>query len=55
MCGLLSLAGVMALLRSRHPIVIDDDGIAVRAAFPQRIRWAAVDNVQMVGSENRRA
>lgn len=49
--GLMSLAGVVALVRSRHPIVIDDDGISDRAAFPERIRWPAVDNVQMVGSE----
>jgi hypothetical protein len=51
MFGLLFLAGVMALARSRHPIAIDDDGVADRAAFPEKIRWPAVENVQMVGSE----
>jgi hypothetical protein len=51
--GLVSLGGVMALVRSRHPIVIDDDGVADRAAFPEKIRWAAIENVQMIGSEKK--
>jgi hypothetical protein len=50
-CGGVFLAGVMALTRSRHPIVVDDDGVADGAAFPEMIRWSAVENIQMVGSE----
>jgi hypothetical protein len=50
-CAGLFLAGVMALMRSRHPIVIDDEGVADAAAFPEKIRWSAVENVQMIGSE----
>jgi len=52
-CALLMLGGLMALARSRHPIVVDDDGLSDRAAFPEKIRWPAVENVQMVGSEKK--
>lgn len=51
--GMMALGSLMALARSRHPIVVDDDGITDRAAFPQKLRWPAVENVQMVGSEKK--
>jgi hypothetical protein len=51
--GIAALGGLMALVRSRHPIVIDDDGVADRAAFPDKIRWAAIESVQMIGSEKK--
>ena len=51
--GALFLGGIMALARSRHPIVVDDEGVSDRAAFPEKIRWSAVENVEMVGSEKK--
>jgi len=49
--AVLALGAVIIVRRSRHPIVVEREGITDTAALPGRIPWTAVHDVALDGSE----